>query len=112
MITVDNHLLGTKEKHTLITYHHPLGNPFRVGDQNAVTGTFILDQEGVQRAYHQWLVAQLKLKNPVIIEALDEIAWDVLDGKHVILKCTCRSDHCHGFIIKAFVEEAIQNGKA
>jgi len=110
MIEVENTLLGTKENKLNIGHGTALGNPFKVGDQNAISGQFIMDKAGVQRAYHQWLVAQLKLENPVVIDALDEIAWQVMDGKHVILKCTCGSEHCHGFIIKDIVEEAV-NGK-
>lgn len=110
MIRVENSLLGTKENtdnQISIIGSAPLGNPFKIGAQNVIDRSFILDKAGVQRAYQSWLAAQLSMENPVVIQALDEIAWAVMDGKDVTLKCTCGSEHCHGFILKHILEDKI-----
>ena len=113
MILIDSRLFGTKdEKAISIIYNTPLGCPFKIGDQDCITGAVITDRQGILNAYEGWMLYRIETQIPPTIQALDEIAFRVLDGEQVTLSCTCNSELCHGHIIKRIVEDAIRNSVA
>lgn len=87
---------------------HPLGNPFKIGGQNSVSGAGIMNRDDVILAYENWLFSQLKAGNPVVIQALDQIAHKHMQGHEVNLICYCKPQKCHGDIIKAVIENKIK----
>ena len=108
-ITIDSRLFGTKEKDAIsIIYNTPLGCPFKIGDQDCTTGAVITDRQGILNAYESWMLYRIQTEILPTIQALDEIAFKVLDREQVTLDCTCNSELCHGHIIKRIIENAIR----
>ncbi len=107
-ILIDNHLFGTKDKDGIsILFGSALGNPFKIGDQNCITGSKIETKQDLCDAYEGWMLSRINSQIKPTIEALDEIAFKILDRQDVTLICTCNSEHCHGYVIKRIIEDAI-----
>lgn len=87
----------------------PLGNPFKIGAQASHDASVIMTRDDVMLAYEQWLWSQIRARNPVVIQALDDIAFKHLDGHDVKLVCFCKPAKCHGDLIKHVIEARIQS---
>lgn len=114
MITIDTRLFGTKKTDGIsIIKDTELGNPFSIGEQNCITGERIRSKPDMLHAYDGWIRYRIKAQIPSTIKALDEIAFAHLDGKEVILNCTCNDDlHCHGRIIRDIIMEKIDANRS
>jgi len=107
MITVDTRLFGDPDGVPIGALEFGLHTPYKLGHQNPAKGlALIQNQEEAQQAYRWWLTWQIELQNPVVIEALDNLGFRAMDGD-LILKCPCRSDFCHGYVIKDILEDKL-----
>lgn len=109
LISVVNKFIHTVSDNDILIHRGTaLGNPFRINDQNCITGHGIFDREGVIQAYKDWMAYQLTgFQNPVVVAALDEIAFRILDGRDVNLVCFCKPKACHGDYIKELIEDKL-----
>ncbi len=107
MIIINNSLFERIDNSVQIVGNVPLSNPFKINDQNCITGSLLRTKNDVAEAFRSWFQYKISSNNPVTIQALDEIAWRVLDGEPVTLNCTCGDDSCHGFIIRDIIMEKI-----
>jgi hypothetical protein len=108
MIRISSSLLLSGPNVVRITGQTPLGNPFKLGDTHIGKGIRIETSEDIQSAYAQWFHMQIKQQNPVVIKALDAIAYREIDGGDTILICSCNKPTCHGYIIKDVVETKLK----
>lgn len=85
----------------------PLGNPYRIGDYSTFLKKTVTREDAIE-AYKIWFDYQVQLGNISVQAALDEIAHKHLDGHEVKLICYCKPKHCHGDIIKQFIEDRLK----
>lgn len=72
----------------------PLGNPWPISPG--------FPRRAVIELYRGWLQTMIEIKNPKVIEALDEIALRASTGG-VDLVCFCAPSPCHGDVIKEII---------
>ena len=76
-----------------------LGNPYVIGDYSRETAIAL---------YKPWLLRQISEEKPDVIDALDEIANEVMHKGHSRLMCFCKPLACHGDFISELVLKTIK----
>lgn len=82
----------------------PLGNPHRIGEG--------MPRDLAIAFYKDWLDDKVRRQDPVVLDALGDIADRVLRGEQVRLMCFCAPKPCHGEVIKRLVCNAITDHAA
>lgn len=79
---------------------YPLGNPFAISDK--------LTRETVILNYQKYITDEIAKDNQLIIDALNDISYKIMQGHDINLICCCKPKACHGDIIKSGIESAIK----
>lgn len=77
----------------------PLGNPYPITDHQS--------RDCVCDKYDTYLIAAVEDRHKRIVDALNEIAHVVLNGRDVNLQCYCQGKRCHAQSIKKIIEGKI-----
>lgn len=80
-----------------------LGNPYVVTTESK-RGEMIAK-------YEVWLRDRMRTTNPVSNE-IDRLVQHVLKGGTLSLECSCHPKQCHANVIKAVIEEELENTNA
>ena len=83
----------------------PLSQSFKIGDTFLHKPAMIRTKEDQAEAYEHLLKSKIKWQVPHIIQLLDHIAFNILDGHTVNL--IGMSDLEHGYVIKRIIEEKL-----
>ena len=74
----------------------PLGNPFIMVDYSSA------ERERVIEEYRVWFLNMVAVKSPRIMSELSRID-ELLKNQDVRLGCFCAPKHCHGDVIKEYL---------
>ena len=106
LTVVNKHALlnNNTDLHYYIGRGSLLGNPYtHLGLSDTKAEYKVANREEAIKAYRQYLIFQIKERNPAILKGLKAIQT-LLSAGNVSLVCFCKPAACHGDIIKALIE--------